>query len=178
MLHLQHPPGQAVGRIPGQDRHARLAQDRAAIVLFGDQVHGRSGDGIAAREHRLVHPAPVHAGPAVQREQGGMNVDDPPAPGIHHGFGHPLQVAGQHDELHPGLLQNSQPLGGIGAILKDVGRDSLSSGQREPSGLGAITDHQDHPRGGAGPEGAEERRQVAAPSRHHDRDAQEHSPEV
>jgi hypothetical protein len=59
-----------------------------------------------------------------------------------------------------------------------VYRDAVTPGQLHSAGPGPAAQNQNHLRRGAVPEGMEERRQIAAPSRNRRRHAQDHSPEI
>ena len=133
---------------------------------------------VARGEHRFVHPSPVHSPAAVPGEERRVHVDDPAPPGLHDCSWHRLEISGQHDQIHPGGFQRRAPLAGIGGIIEQVYRDAMAPPQLYPAGSGPVAQDQNHLRRGAVPEGMEERRQIAAPSRNHRRHAQEHSPEI
>src|SRR5581483_2001707 len=77
-LRPEDPLGQRLGRVAGEDRDALLQQDGALVVVQVGQVDRAAGLPGAGAEDRLVHAVPVHALAAEVREQGRVDVEDPP----------------------------------------------------------------------------------------------------
>src|SRR5207247_538692 len=70
MLHLEHACRERVRRVPGTHRHGPLGDDRPVVVFLVHVVNRRPRDRGAAREHPLVHAAPVPAGAADGAQRG------------------------------------------------------------------------------------------------------------
>ena len=124
VLLLEHPRGEHLGGVAGEDRHPRLGQDRSAIVLLFHQVHGAAGLGGPALQHRLVHAAAVHALPAERGQQGGVHVDDPAAVARDDLGRHQLEVSGQHEQVHRLRLECVEPLVRAAPVREGQRRDT------------------------------------------------------
>src|SRR5438128_973016 len=83
MLRFQHAGRKCIGRVSRFDPHFFLPNDFPTVKLFIHQMHRRARFLDTAREHRLVHPAPVHPGAAEIGQERGVNVDHP-APKARH----------------------------------------------------------------------------------------------
>ena len=89
------------GVSPGSTGTRAWARIAPAIVLLVHQVHGGAALARAARQHGLVHAAAVHAAPAERGQQGRVHVDDAAAIAGDDRGRHQLEVAGQHEQVHP-----------------------------------------------------------------------------
>jgi len=162
MLRGEDARRQIVSRVTGKNRYRSLAQDRTLVVFLGHDVHRGARVRLTAVQHGLVHPPPVHPRTTVPRQQGGMDVDDLAAPGLHHGFRDPFEEPRQDHEAGVGPLEGTPPFSGVGDIIEHVGRDPSLARHVEPAGQGPITHDEDDLRRGVLPEGAKEGRQIAA----------------
>src|SRR3989475_7873147 len=68
VLLLEHPGGERVGSVIRRYAHLRLRDDGPPVVLLVDVVDRGARDPRPARQHCLVHPAPVHPRPSEGRE--------------------------------------------------------------------------------------------------------------
>ena len=95
-------PRGARGVSPGRTGTRPWARIAPAVVHLVHQVDRGAALARAARQHRLVHAAAVHArGPPKAGQQGGVDVQDAIAVAGDDGGGHQLEVAGQHQQVDP-----------------------------------------------------------------------------
>jgi uncharacterized membrane protein YoaK (UPF0700 family) len=161
----QHPSRQRFGRVAWQHRHAGLIEDRPLIDARRDQVHRAARLRIA----RLDGP-PVGVEARVFRQQGGMDVDHPPGPGLDQkGRQHP-HVAGQGDVLRARFTQGGVEralvglaVGAEGPVIDGQGGHAGLGGEGEALGVRLVGEHEHHPvRAVGGFGGLDQRGHVAA----------------
>ena len=118
-----------------------------------------------ARQDGLVHAVAVHAAAAEGRQQRGMHVHDPVAVAGDDGGGNQLQVAGQHEQVHP-VMRSSRARASrrhpAGSGSTSAG-DGVAARQRERAGVRPVAEDQHHRRAGARRgQGPQQRLEVAA----------------
>ena len=88
-------------------RHALafLLNDRAFVKLCGDIMSGRADQLHAALMRLMVGLGPFEAG-----QEGVVNIDDTPCQSVGQLIRQHLHVAGQHNQLRAGVLNNFQLL--------------------------------------------------------------------
>ncbi|MCY1302462.1 hypothetical protein D9M70_521180 [compost metagenome] len=94
VLDGQHPRCKAFGCIAGENRHHCLREDRAFVHAFGHEVHRAAGDLHAGVDRPLMG---VQAG--EERQQRGVDVEDPPLMALDEGCRKQPHIAGQADDI-------------------------------------------------------------------------------
>ena len=90
----QHPLGQAFGRVAGEDRDFDLAENLAAIEVGRDEMDRRAGHWVSGCEAGLVGAEAL-----VLRQEGRMDVDDPPVPAGDELVGQDAHEPGKRDQV-------------------------------------------------------------------------------
>ena len=75
MLQFEHPRFQRFGRVVGKNGERRLADDRAVVEAFGDEMNRA-----AMQFHTGGERAGVRIAAGERRRQGGVDVDDTALP--------------------------------------------------------------------------------------------------
>ena len=170
--------GEGLGAVVGKDGHRPLRDDRPPVVLLVDEVHRGAADPHAGGDDRLVHVVPEHALPAERRQQGGMDVDDPPAECRHDVGGHETHVAREHDEVDLVLAQQREQPGGAPGLVERHGGDAVVVRPLQGTGGRVVAGHEhDVARPLVAERGkvAEQRPQVGAAARGQRRDPHRHA---
>ena len=140
MLHGQYPQGQRFGGVTGLHRHAGLGKHGAGIQFGHHEVHAGAVLGITGFQRARMRVQPL-----VQRQQGGMDVDQAAIEPRHEGRAEDAHVTGADDPVRGERVQRIGHRRIEGGAVREVpgrarpalGRADLEQGR----GLGFVREH-------------------------------------
>ena len=167
MFGNQNPRRERIGGVAGQDRHPRLAEQRAVIELRRDEVDADAAVAVAIGDRLLVGVQPLVFG-----QQRRMDVEHSPLPPGDEIAGQDAHVAGERDVLRAAPadlgIHRHVVRGAVHALVgQGEGCDAFGRGQLEAAGLGIVAgDEDDLERAVIGAAGIEQRGHVGAAARY------------